>query len=88
MATKPGGGGLKALVAGPLRKELFAASHTDTDIFFNKHIKSIFYTIFQSCPVGRDKLSQNRLSCAICTFLAQIILESIIAKIRKLKFAA
>ena len=30
MATKPGGGGLKALVAGPLRKELFfAASLTD-----------------------------------------------------------
>ena len=30
MATKPGGEGLKALVAGPLRKELnFAASPTD-----------------------------------------------------------
>ena len=46
MATKPGGGGLKALVAGPLRKELFFAASLYT------HKKT-------GDPVGRQ-LKKNR----------------------------
>ena len=68
MATKPKGGGwLKALVAGPPRKELFffAASRRQSnfylyislrDIFFAKYVYTNKNTIFRFCYLSRGSV--------------------------------
>ena len=48
MATKPRGGGLKALVAGPLRKELFFAASQNIHKF---EFKSSLYQMFLKSTV-------------------------------------
>ena len=68
MATKPRGGGLKALVAGPLRKEHFlAASLISNQIFYWRARQPLF----------------NGISYILRIFLSRAPVRVHIANIRK-----